>query len=136
MWASLPPILFVGPAWTVSTLVFFYLLFPWLLRWHQNQTDRSLNRWIRILAVVQAVVFFALSFLIDVVDSWWAFWASHAWPISRLLVFDMGLVEGFSYSVKAALIAIPLSVSWVFPPIKRTVGRDVSIGTLVLSPFS
>ncbi|MGD8931971.1 MAG: acyltransferase, partial [Chromatiales bacterium] len=94
MWASLPPLSFVGPAWTVSTLVFFYLVFPWLLRWHQNQTDRSLNRWIRILAVVQAVVFFALSFLVDVVDSWWAFWASHAWPLSRLPVFDMGLVAG------------------------------------------
>jgi peptidoglycan/LPS O-acetylase OafA/YrhL len=41
MWASLPPLSFVGPAWTISTLAFFYLVFPWLLRWHQNQTDRS-----------------------------------------------------------------------------------------------
>jgi peptidoglycan/LPS O-acetylase OafA/YrhL len=94
MWASLPPLSFVGPAWTISTLAFFYLVFPWLLRWHQNQTDRSLNRWITILAVVQAVVFFALGFAIDPVDPWWAFWASHAWPISRLPVFDMGLVAG------------------------------------------
>jgi peptidoglycan/LPS O-acetylase OafA/YrhL len=94
MWASLPPLSFVGPAWTISTLVFFYLVFPWLLRWHQNQADRSLNRWITILAVVQAVVFFSLGFAIDPVDSWWAFWASHAWPISRLPVFDMGLVAG------------------------------------------
>ena len=94
MWASLPPPSFVGPAWTISTLAFFYLVFPWLLRWHQNQTDRSLNRWITILAVVQAVVFLALFFAIDPVDRWWAFWASHAWPISRLPVFDMGLVAG------------------------------------------
>jgi peptidoglycan/LPS O-acetylase OafA/YrhL len=94
MWSSLPPLSFAGPAWTVSTLVFFYLVFPWLLRWHQTQTDRSLNRWIKILAVVQAVVFFALSFAIGLVDSWWAFWASHAWPVSRLPVFDMGLVAG------------------------------------------
>ena len=94
MWASLPPLSFVGPAWTVSTLAFFYLLFPLLLRWHQNQTDRSLNRWITILAVVQAIVFFALSFAIAPIDSFWAFWASHAWPISRLAVFDMGLVAG------------------------------------------
>ena len=94
MWASLPPLSFAGPAWTISTLAFFYLVFPWLLRWHQNQTDRSLNRWITILAVMQAVVFFALSFAIDPVDSSWAFWASHAWPISRLPVFDMGLVAG------------------------------------------
>jgi peptidoglycan/LPS O-acetylase OafA/YrhL len=94
MWASLPPQSFVGPAWTISTLAFFYLVFPWLLRWHQNQTDRSLNRWIAILAVVQAVVFFALSFAIAPVDTFWAFWASHAWPISRLPVFEMGLVAG------------------------------------------
>jgi peptidoglycan/LPS O-acetylase OafA/YrhL len=94
MWASLPPSSFVGPAWTISTLAFFYLVFPWLLRWHQNQTERSLNRWITILAVVQAVVFFGLGLAIEPVDRWWAFWVSHAWPISRLPVFDMGLVAG------------------------------------------
>jgi len=94
MWASTPPLSFVGPAWTISTLAFFYLVFPWLLRWHQNQTDRSLNRWITILAVVQAVVFFGLGLVIEPIDRWWAFWASHAWPISRLPVFDMGLVAG------------------------------------------
>ena len=94
MWASLPPLSFVGPAWTISTLAFFYLVFPWLLRWHQDQSVRSLNRWITILAVVQAVVFFGLGFAIEPVDRWWAFWASHAWPISRLPVFDMGLVAG------------------------------------------
>ena len=94
MWASLPPLSFVGPAWTISTLAFFYLVFPWLLRWHQDQSDRSLNQWITILAVVQAVVFFGLGFAIEPVDRWWAFWASHAWPVSRLPVFDMGLVAG------------------------------------------
>ncbi len=94
MWASFPPLSFVGPAWTISTLAFFYLVFPWLLRWHQDQSDRSLNRWITILAVLQAVVFFGLGFAIEPVDRWWAFWASHAWPISRLPVFDMGLVAG------------------------------------------
>jgi peptidoglycan/LPS O-acetylase OafA/YrhL len=94
MWAGFPPLSFVGPAWTISTLAFFYLVFPWLLRWHQNQTDRALNRWITIMAVAQAVVFFALSFAIGPEDSMWAFWASHAWPVSRLPVFDMGLVAG------------------------------------------
>lgn len=94
MWASFPPLSFVGPAWTISTLVFFYLVFPWLLRWHQNQSDRILSRWITTLAVAQAVVFFGLGFAIEPIDQWWAFWASHAWPISRLPVFDMGLVAG------------------------------------------
>jgi peptidoglycan/LPS O-acetylase OafA/YrhL len=94
MWSGFPPLSFVGPAWTISTLVFFYLVFPWLLQWHQKQSDRALSRWITILAVVQAVVFFALGFAIEPVDRWWAFWASHAWPISRLPVFDMGLVAG------------------------------------------
>jgi len=98
MWTSHPPLSFVGPAWTISTLAFFYLAFPWLLRWHQEQSDLSLNRWIAILAVVQAVVFFGLGFAIEPVDQWWAFWASHAWPISRLPVFDMGLVAGLLVS--------------------------------------
>ena len=94
MWTSFPPLSFAGPAWTISTLAFFYLVFPWLLRWHQNQTDRSLSRWITILAVVQAVLFFGLGLAIEPLDRWWAFWASHAWPLSRLPVFDMGLVAG------------------------------------------
>ncbi len=94
MWSSFPPLSFVGPAWTISTLAFFYLLFPWLLRWHQGQSDRTLNRWIVILALLQGVVFFGVSVVIEPVDRWWAFWASHAWPISRLPVFDMGLVTG------------------------------------------
>jgi peptidoglycan/LPS O-acetylase OafA/YrhL len=94
MWASLPPSSFAGPAWTISTLAFFYLAFPWLLRWHRKQSDRSLNRSITILAVLQAAVFFGLGLAIGPVDSWWAFWASHAWPISRLPVFEMGLVAG------------------------------------------
>ena len=94
MWASLPPPSFVGPAWTISTLAFFYLVFPWLLRWRQKQSDRTLNRWITILAVVQALVFFGLGCGIERVDRFWAFWASHAWPISRLPVFDMGLIAG------------------------------------------
>ena len=94
MWLSMPPLSFVGPAWTISTLVFFYLVFPWLLRWHRHQTDRSLSRWITILAVLQAVLFFGLSIAIEPIDRMWAFWASHAWPLSRLPVFDMGLVAG------------------------------------------
>ena len=94
MWASLPPPSFAGPAWTISTLVFFYLAFPWLLRWHQRQSDRLLNRWITRMAVLQAVAFFGLGFAIEPVDPSWAFWASHAWPVSRLPVFDMGLVAG------------------------------------------
>lgn len=94
MWASLPPLSFVGPAWTISTLAFFYLVFPWLLKWHQEQTDQALNRWITILAILQAAVYFALFFAIATIDASWAFWAAHAWPLSRLAVFDMGLVAG------------------------------------------
>jgi peptidoglycan/LPS O-acetylase OafA/YrhL len=143
MWASLPPPSFVGPAWTISTLAFFYLVFPWLLRWHQNQTNRRLNRWITILAVLQAAVFFGLGFAIEPVDPLWAFWASHAWPISRLPVFDMGLVAGLlvirqgrpDHDSAAPITTLPPE-SWVSLPIRRTVGRDASIGTPVHSSSS
>ena len=94
MWAGFRPLSFSGPAWTISTLIFFYLIFPWLLRWHQSQTNWFLNRWITILAVIQGVVFFVLWFAIGSVNFLWASWASHAWPISRLPVFDMGRVAG------------------------------------------
>jgi peptidoglycan/LPS O-acetylase OafA/YrhL len=94
MWFSLPPQSFDGPAWTISTLAFFYLVFPWLLRWHQGQSDHSLSRWIVILFALQAIVYFGISLGVAEIDRTWAFWAAHAWPVSRLPVFDMGLVAG------------------------------------------
>jgi peptidoglycan/LPS O-acetylase OafA/YrhL len=94
MWFSLPPQSFAGPAWTISTLAFFYLVFPWLLGWHQKQSDHSLSRWIMILFVLQAIVYFGISLAIVGIDPLWSFWAAHAWPVSRLPVFDMGLVAG------------------------------------------
>lgn len=94
MWFSLPPQSFDGPAWTISTLAFFYLVFPWLLRWHQRQSDHSLSRWIMLLFALQAIVFFGISIAVDEIDRTWAFWAAHAWPVSRLPVFDMGLIAG------------------------------------------
>lgn len=84
-----------GPSWTISTLAFFYLIFPWLLKRYQNRTDSHLNRSITVLTVVQAVVFFGLYFGISKIsDPNGGFWVSTAWPISRIPVFEMGLVAG------------------------------------------
>lgn len=84
-----------GPAWTVSTLVLFYLVFPWILRRREGQTDRALNRSIMVLMAIQAVVFFALYYGVSrVFDANAGFWVAHAWPVSRLPVFEMGVVAG------------------------------------------
>lgn len=99
MWVPAPAIFvksFDGPGWTISTLAFFYLLFPWLLRRYQGRTDAGLNRSITICTVAQAVVFFGLYFGVSIAVNPYpaAFWVAHAWPISRLPVFEMGLVAG------------------------------------------
>ncbi len=95
-WLGLPPKSFIASSWTISTLIFFYLVFPWLLKKYQNQTSHSLNRTIAILAVVQAIVFlilyFGISFLFG--DREWAAWGAYSWPISRIFVFEMGLIAG------------------------------------------
>jgi len=85
-----------GPGWTISTLAFFYLLFPWFLKRHRGRTDAALNRSITILAVVQAVVFFALFICISIAMNPYpeAFWVAHASPLSRFTVFEMGVVAG------------------------------------------
>ena len=85
-----------GPGWTISTLAFFYLVFPWLLRRYQCRTDAALNRSILICMVVQAVVFFGLFVGISIAMHPYpeAFWVAHAWPISRLAVFEMGVLAG------------------------------------------
>jgi peptidoglycan/LPS O-acetylase OafA/YrhL len=98
MWVPHPSILgrnIDGPSWTISTMAFFYLIFPRLLKRYQNRTDQSLNRSITVLMVIQAVVFFALYFAISkMADPNAGFWMAHAWPISRIPVFEMGVVAG------------------------------------------
>jgi peptidoglycan/LPS O-acetylase OafA/YrhL len=99
MWVPYPPIYgksIDGPGWTISTLAFFYLIFPWLLRRYQRRTDAALNRSILISMVIQAVVFFGLFVSISIAMHPYpeAFWVAHAWPISRLSVFEMGVLAG------------------------------------------
>ncbi len=95
-WDGRPGPTIVGPGWTISTLAFFYLVFPWLLKRYQNRSDRSLNRSVTILMVVQAVVFLVLFIGISGIDGdgEWAIWCADAWPLSRTPVFAMGLVAG------------------------------------------
>ncbi|MDJ0827730.1 MAG: acyltransferase [Rhodobacter sp.] len=94
MWISWVPVSFVGPAWTISTLAFFYVLFPWLLRWHERQSDAVLRRWLIGLFCAQFAIYFGISFAVGPYNESQAFWAAHAWPVSRLPVFEMALVAG------------------------------------------
>ncbi len=98
MWLPLPAIFgknIDGPGWTISTLAFFYLIFPLLLKRYRNHTQQSLNRSITVLMVVQAVVFFAVYFAVSrIFNASAGFWAAHASPISRFPVFEMGVVAG------------------------------------------
>lgn len=95
MWFGAAPQSIVSPSWTISTLVFFYLVFPVLLAWHEKQNDQALSRWLVILFVVQLILLFVVLLgVLSIGTDFDAFFAATAWPISRLPVFDMGIVAG------------------------------------------
>lgn len=85
---------FDGPEWTISTLIFFWLFFPWILQHYEKKSDEELlnciyrNFWLQIWT---GIIFFLVGFFSGAVDP---FWLSTAWPISRLPVFNMGICAG------------------------------------------
>ena len=117
-WPFQPAAAFVGfnsSAWTISTLLFFYAVFPWLLPGLQRVRPANLARRIVQLFYVQMAVY-PLVILVLVLaggrlrsqagchdgdgasTSWWAYtilyWTATANGPSRLPVFVMGCLAG------------------------------------------
>lgn len=85
---------FDGPEWTISTLIFFWICFPWLIRYYEQKSDEellvSIFRCFWLQLWMGVILFVVGLFLIPPV----AFWLATAWPISRLPVFIAGLNAG------------------------------------------
>jgi len=80
---------FMPAAWTVNTLFFFYLTFPFILPRVQRLTDTQLARGLVLLFWFQLVPFLVLLVLYPE-----HFWVITANPLCRLPVFVMGVIAG------------------------------------------
>jgi len=82
-----------GAAWTVSTLFFFYLVYPRLLVFAQNRSNHALAILMATSFFLQIVLGFSIACLAHYLSGktyWWS--TSH--PLSRLPVFFMGICAG------------------------------------------
>ena len=85
---------FDGPSWTICTLSFFWIAFPWLLRYYDRHSDEQLLYAIVRMFWIQALLVTVVLLLLMVVgaDSFVpVFWLVSAFPPSRLPVFIMGI---------------------------------------------
>lgn len=98
MWFGISPISFVGPAWTLSTLVFFYYVFPSQLPFLQRLTHKQLVSRIWILFWLQLFVCAFLCFIPIFFGMEFQAWLGTGWPPSRLPIFEMGICAGLCVS--------------------------------------
>jgi len=87
---------FVGAGWTVSTLWFFYLVFPVIFSKFQKYTNEKASKWIVILFWIQLfggiLLWVALIWNPSPIIS--NYWVSTGWGVSRLPVFLIGVHAG------------------------------------------
>ena len=83
-----------GPSWFVSTMWFFYWIFPSLLPKLQRHSAQQKQRWIMVLFWIQLVVGTIIIIIINDTFHGPGFHAATYWPPSRLPVFIMGVFAG------------------------------------------
>lgn len=81
-----------GVTWTISTMMFFYVIFPYILPRMQRMEPKVQLERIGQLYVLQFVLFLALDWGIGELEgeAGSGYWYGRAHPISRLPVFVMG----------------------------------------------
>lgn len=93
-WFGMPWVI-NGPSWFVSTLLFFYYVFPSLLPRLQAMETSSKRNWLARAFFIQMFVgIFLIIFCSEPFGGTIAFWIATAWPPSRLPVFVMGILAG------------------------------------------
>jgi peptidoglycan/LPS O-acetylase OafA/YrhL len=113
-----------GVTWTITTMSFFYLIFPWILPTMQGMTPEQRRVAIVSSFWLQMVSYFGLlslyEFVIPVAQfvpevdesglqlgSWragldydyapnYSYWVARAWPVTRVLVFAMGCLAALN----------------------------------------
>eukprot|EP01084_Bolivina_argentea_P151398 264246_1 len=92
-WFGVPKVL-NGPSWFVSTIWFFYWVFPSLIPKLQIIDNVKKQKWVYyyfwIQLIVGCVLFIVTMFLVPGIS----FFIATFWPVSRLPVFIMGVLAG------------------------------------------
>ena len=120
------------PSWTICTLLFFWILFPWLLRYYDRHTDEQLlyvivrMYWVQALLVTIVWIILMSAGLDSFVS---VFWLLTAFPPSRLPVFIMGICASLLCGRHATNATMPwftnsfcfiplhyLNFAWCFGP--------------------
>lgn len=112
-----------GPSWTVVTLLFVWLAFPWLLQWALRLSDEAVGwaiLWCWVLQMTWAwVLFGALAPL----GSWPAFATATMHPLGRLPLFFMGVLAAVlclrhpatAGACQAPSLPLPISCCGIVP---------------------
>ena len=114
---------FDGPEWTVATLLFFWLLFPWLIRHYEKKSDAELLRVILVHFWIQLIIVVVLfPVLLPYLGYAFSFWLTTGFPPFRFPVFVMGLAAGLLYArypTKSIVVATAtIEDSTIMPPVK------------------
>lgn len=83
-----------GPEWTVMTLWFFWLFFPWLLARYEKMSDIDLLECIRRHYWIQFAIVLVGTCLDKFTDVGLGFAVSSQTPYCRIFVFTMGIQAG------------------------------------------
>ena len=105
-----------GHLWTISTMTFFYLVFPLLHHRIRRVKPRSLRSLAIALYVSQLFILPLLSWGGGYPRSWVGYWWGRMWPIFRLPCFVMGMCAARQRELEAAApAATPLSQAACVP---------------------
>lgn len=107
-----------GPGWTIATLYFFWLCFPWLLKHYmQKSDDELLTSIVRCFFTQLLIIVILFPLLLIIGYESLAFWVPTAFPPCRLPVFIMGMNAGLLCVRHAGSEKIPwFSQSGTFIP--------------------
>ena len=106
----------VGPSWTISTIWFFYLNFPWILKYLKQQTNEHLLKIITVNFYLQLFGGVILYFL--VFPHWTSYWLATAWPVSRIPLFIMGICGGILVTRSIGWKSI-FHGNWILPGLQK-----------------
>jgi peptidoglycan/LPS O-acetylase OafA/YrhL len=102
-----------GPAWTVQTFIWLWLVFPWAMRSTRKKRSEELASGLTTLYWVQLVVLFlAFYVLAPFLTFWPAFAAATMHPITRYPLFLMGIYAGELLKRASTDPTLKLSALW------------------------
>jgi peptidoglycan/LPS O-acetylase OafA/YrhL len=82
-----------GPAWSVSCEIFFYITFPWLVRWlRSHPLEKAFLAYISTLGVLMII---DKLFPVEVADL--RLWLSYINPLTNLSAFILGTSAGLTF---------------------------------------